>query len=264
MALAIVSLVCFASLGHAQEYAFADAGCVLHDGETGIVAAVLDPVSLRLDTGLEVRLAGIVPFADAEETAAAAVAYLEAVTLGKPVTLRYGASERDRYGRATAQVFIAGSDEAWLQADIVAAGFGIVDDLGGDRSCLAALLKPERAARADQRGLWSRRSPINAWADTLRNVDPRYELVEGRVVSIGRTERTVYLNFGDVWSVDFTVTIDAADANAIEAEGGSLDILVGQDVRIRGWLEQWDGPWIRVDHAEQIEVLNQRNGGGSG
>ena len=67
---------------------------------------------------------------------------------------------------------------------------------------------------------------------------------------------TVYLNFGRDWSRDLTVTIGIADVEVFEAEGGPLDILAGQRVRVRGWLRQWDGPWIRVDHPEQIELLD--------
>ena len=85
----------------------------------------------------------------------------------------------------------------------------------------------------------------------------RFELIEGEVVSIGRTDRTVYLNFGQSWSIDFTVTIAAAEAALIKAENSPFDNLIGNRVRVRGWLDQWDGPWIRVDHAEQIELLSE-------
>ena len=78
----------------------------------------------------------------------------------------------------------------------------------------------------------------------LRDVSPRFELVEGRIVSLGRTDRTIYLNFGNDWSVDLTVTIRSSDIAEFEANGVTLDELVGQGVRIRSWLEQWDGPWI--------------------
>jgi micrococcal nuclease len=257
-----IAYLCGTAAAKADEYAFADAGCELRDGETGVVAAVIDPVSLRLDSGLEVRLAGIRPPGGSDQTAAAAVAFLETLALGQTVMLRYGALERDRYQRATAQVFIGGTREKWLQAELAGAGLALVGGLAEDRACLSDLLAFERAARSANLGVWAARMPLDAWADELRRGELRYELVEGRIVSIGRTERTVYLNFGNDWSIDFTVTIVAADAGAIEAEGGSLDILIGQEVRIRGWLEQWDGPWIRVDHPEQIEVLNRGDGGG--
>lgn len=42
-----------------------------------------------------------------------------------------------------------------------------------------------------------------------------------------------------------------------------LDILEGKDVRLRGWIELWNGPVIKATHPEQIEVLAQ-SGGASG
>jgi hypothetical protein len=105
------------------------------------------------------------------------------------------------------------------------------------------------------------------WADgteaALRAADPAlaehhgsYGAVEGRIVSIGSTERTVFLNFGYDWSTDFTVTMSAADAAAFDFSGIGVEGLPGRLVRIRGWIEERDGATIRIDHAEQIEVLD--------
>ena len=259
-ALAILVAAAAAGAASADEIAFGDAGCDLREGETGTVAEVLDAVTLRLDDGLAVRLAGIMPPADETEGAAALVG----LVAGKAVTLRYGPLDRDRYDRAYAQLFLAGDPEVWVQSELVAGGYAVVAGFAEARDCLATLLMHERRARAENAGLWAERTPLDAWSPLLRNVSPRYELVEGRVVSIGRTERTVYLNFGNDWSVDFTVTINAADAGAFETGDLTFEMLIGQQVRIRGWLEQWDGPWMRVDHPEQIEVLNTGNGGDSG
>lgn len=250
--------------GAAAETVLADAGCILRDGETGTVIAVTSPVTLQLEQGLSVRLAGLMPVGDASS----AIAWLEQHLVGQEVIVRYGAVERDRYDQAFAQLYVTanGSEpEVWIQAELVAAGYAIVSGFPEERSCLGALMALERDARVQRLGIWSTRMPISAWSPLLRDVPPRYELVEGRVVSVGRTERTVYLNFGNVWSVDLTVTIDTADLAAFGGDGTALDNLAGHLIRVRGWLEQWDGPWIRIDHPEQIEVLDLDDGdGGSG
>lgn len=241
------------------ETSFGNAGCVLADGESGIVAEVVDPVTVRLESGLGVRLAGIIPPGGGAD--ATAIDALTGLALGHPVRLRYGSLSRDRYQRATAQLYLTGEAEVWVQSALVSAGHAIVAGFAEDRTCLAALLANEREARDAHAGLWLARAPRDVWSEELRHGGARFELVEGEVVSIGRRERTVYLNFGNDWSTDFTVSMAVADADAIEAEGGSFDDLVGRRIRIRGWLDQWDGPWIRVDHAEQIELLSGGNGG---
>lgn len=250
----------------AAERVFAEAGCVLTEGESGLVESVIDGNTVRLADGLVVRLAGIdVPMPplmtdqDAALAARAADALSE-IVLGQPIRIRYGAVTRDRYGRATGQVVVTGAEEIWVQAALVDAGLARVAGFADDRACLAALMEHERSARAAGLGLWPELRVRSAYDPSLVEAAGLYALVSGRIVSIGRTERTVYLNFGRDWSVDFTVTMTAAVAADIEAAGGPLDGLEGRSVRIRGWIEEWNGATIAVDHAEQIEILDEDGG----
>ena len=82
-----------------------------------------------------------------------------------------------------------------------------------------------------------------------------YELVEGRVLKAEKTGGLTYLNFGRIWKDDLTVVIDAK-ALRLFAEAG-LDPLKlgGALVRVRGWIDDRDGPRIAVTHPEQIEIL---------
>ena len=250
-------LALWSPIAAAQERAFGDAGCNLSDGETAVVTSIIDPVTVRLGDGLVVRLASLLPASDTER----AMAQLETLLIDRVVSIRYGETDRNRYGHAVAHIFVAESAEGWVQSELLIAGNAIVAGHAEERNCLAELLSFERIGRASGAGIWSTRTPLSAWSPLLRDVPPRFELVEGRVVSLGRTDRTIYLNFGTDWSVDLTVTIRSSDIAEFETNGVTLDDLVGQAVRIRGWLEQWDGPWIEVDHPEQIEVLNTGYGG---
>jgi endonuclease YncB( thermonuclease family) len=248
------------------ERVFADAGCVLADGESGVVESVIDGATVRLADGLVVRLAGLdvpVPsLTEAEDNGLADRARdgLSAIALGQTVLIRYGAVTRDRYGRATGQLFITNGEDSWVQAAMVDAGLARVAGFADDRACLGSLMELERVARGAGLGFWPELRVRSAYDPSLVEATGLYALVTGRIVSIGRTERTVYLNFGRNWAVDFTVTMTAAAAAEIEAEGGSLDALTGHEVRIRGWIEEWDGATIAVDHAEQIEVLDEDGG----
>lgn len=215
--------------------------------------AVIDGATLRLAGGMEVRLADLDAGAAAEPGAAEG---LSERALGREVELRYGAVDRDRYGRAVAHVFPLGAERS-LQQEVLAAGLGMVSSLAADRACVAELLAEEAAARSGAAGRWARTGAFSAYGDAVQGIDGAFALVEGRIVSVGRRERTVYLNFGHDWSTDFTVSMTLANTERIEAEGGSFDTLVGVRVRIRGWLTQRDGPWIAVDHPEQIEILDE-------
>lgn len=229
--------------------------CALVAGETGIVVEIVDAMSVRLDSGLDVRLSGIERPYGADE--GAAIAALTTLAKNQPVELAYGEIERDRYGRALAHAFLV--DGAWIQTELLAGGHAVATGYEGQRDCLAELLAAEEEARTTRAGFWSLTSIPDAWSDAIRSGPDRFAIVEGRVISIGRTENTVYLNFGRNWSDDLTVTIRSDHADMIETEAGSFDRLEGAVIRVRGWLSQRDGPWIRVDHGGQIEIVSPSN-----
>ncbi|MGV8839374.1 MAG: hypothetical protein ACWA6X_03615 [Bauldia sp.] len=219
--------------------------------------SIIDATTLRLEGGAELRLAGVEPFAPSPGTADAAIAFLSEIAVGELVEVRQGPVASDRYGRVVGHAFLVGTTaEPSLGVLLAGAGHARVSAPLGDASCTGALLAAERAARAMGLGLWPDHPPLDADDPALRLLDDGFALVEGLVLSIGRRERTVYLNFGRDWSTDFTVSMTAAVAATLEAAGGPLDALVGRNVRVRGVVAHRDGPWIRVDGAWQIELLD--------
>ena len=243
------------------------ASCDLVAGEGGVVTAVVDGDTVMLDGGLEVRLVGTqapkLPLGRdgfvAWPLAAEAKAALERLALGKAVELRYGGTRRDRYGRALAQLFVVEEDggETWLQEAMVGAGLARVYSFADNRQCVAALVAAERAARHSALGLW--RDPyylIRAATDpALAARHDSYDLVEGRVLSVGERGPIVYLDFGLEWSTDFTVVLGGEATAALAEAGWQVGDFKGRRIRVRGWVEQRGGPSIRVTHPEQIELL---------
>ena len=66
----------------------------------------------------------------------------------------------------------------------------------------------------------------------------------------------MFLNFGRYWKEDFTAVIDARRAASVCRCRDSIRCkLGGALVRVRGWIDDRDGPRIEVTHPEQIEVL---------
>ena len=82
-------------------------------------------------------------------------------------------------------------------------------------------------------------------------------MVAGRVVDAVRIKSRIYLNFGDDWRDDFTVTLDARARSLFEQSGRDPLTLKGRTVRVRGWLRQRNGPMIEATHPEQIEVVGE-------
>jgi len=229
----------------------------LEPGETGRVDAVSGALELRLsgDTALEVRLAEL----DAPDPERARAALAERVT-GQTVRLAYEGPERDRYDRALAQVYVldAAGGEHWLQADLVTVGVARVLTHADHRSAAGELLALEAEARTAGRGLWG--DPAYSVRDThpdgLAQDIGSVQLVEGRILEATRLRSgRVYLNFGADYRTDFTVMIDADDWPLFEEAGLATDTLETRRIRVRGWIEDENGPMIRIDHPERIELL---------
>jgi micrococcal nuclease len=233
-------------------------------GETGEVTAVSGAltVTLQPDAGapaLDVRLAEL----DAPDAARSRAA-LEAEAVGRTVRLAYAGPARDRYDRALAQVWVeaaegGGGAEIWLQARLVETGAARVLSHADNRAAARDLLALEAQARAAGRGLWS--DPANSVRDTdpdaLAQDIGSVQLVAGRVIEATQLRSgRIYLNFGADYRTDFTVMIAAADAPLFEAEGMGATDLETRRIRVRGWVEDENGPMIRIDHPERIERLD--------
>ena len=236
----------------------------------GVVTAVTDGDTVILDDGRVVRMIGTQapklpldrPDFPTWPLAPEAKAALEAIALNQPVRLGFGSEAVDRYGRVLAHVFVTTPEgEIWAQQAMVARGLARVYSFPDNRACLDLLFAAEGRARLAGLGIWAdpyySTRAANAPGDLLARAG-HYELVEGRVLLAEQSGGRVYLNFGRFWKEDFTAVIEAP-ALRLFAEAG-MDPLVLENalVRIRGWVDDRDGPRIEVTHPEQIEVLATR------
>ncbi|MBZ9937396.1 thermonuclease family protein [Mesorhizobium sp. BR1-1-16] len=244
--------------------ASAMADCPLEPAEGGRVAAVIDGATLRLDDGLVIRLAGIAapepPLSAAVSPwplAEAARAALAKLALGQDIALELPLAGRDRYGRAIAVVTAEGADGSLNEA-LIAEGLARVMPGDEPSGCLSSLFATEREARENRLGLWS--DPyyaIRAARDpALADRADVYDLVEGRVLSVGVRGRVAYLDFGRDWRTDFTAVVAGPAGEALAALGQAPASLRGRHVRLRGWIEDHDGPSLRVTNPAQLELLD--------
>ncbi|MDR3474818.1 MAG: thermonuclease family protein [Devosia sp.] len=240
----------------------------LSEGPSGMVTAVYDGNTVKLDSGIVVRLLGTKAPSPvgrrtgsaAEPLATAAALALRQLVLNQAVRLGLDDEETDRYGHMEAQLFRDG-DNLWVQQAMLAEGVARVEPLPKARRCLAELIAAEAAARANGLGIWA--DPYYSVRDAA---DPtalaahmgHYELVEGEVVGTGEAKGRIFLDFGRVWKDDVTATIDQKARRLFVAAGLDPVALKGQRIRVRGWVEDRDGPLIEISLPEQIEVLSRK------
>ena len=233
------------------------------------VRAVSDGRSFILEDGREIRLAGIeVPLPPAAgesgpdaEAALAVRAALAAIVTDQTVELRANGASPDRYGRTLALAYIAGADaRRSIAHEMLARGFARVAAHVGDRACAQELLAQERAARRAKLGLWSEPYYVIVAADgaaELAAARGRFTLVEGKAWSVRESAGTIYINFGPRWGEALTVTISKRDESAFAAAGRTPKSLEARRLRVRGWIEERNGPRIEASHPEQIEIAER-------
>jgi len=260
--LAFVSTGLFiAAIGVAR----ADGACRFGVLATGTVAKVVDGRSFVMAEGREVRIAGIeVPPAPAPgepptpstSAGAAAKAALAAILLGQSVELSAREHITDRYGRTVAFVEV-GDGAVTAAGEMLARGHAQVATQVGDAACAGELLSRERVARAAKLGLWA--EPYYEVMEArngsqLLAARGHFTLVEGKVLSVRESGGTIYLNFGRRWSEALTVTISKRQERIFTGAGMPLKQLMNRAVRVRGWIEERNGPRIEASRPEQIEV----------
>jgi len=233
----------------------------LECGATSPAIEVVDGDTLLLENGIEVRLVGIqspkLPLGRTDfkawPLAEEAKQALEALALGRTLTVYYGGRKTDRYGRTLAH--LQREEGLWLQGELLAMGITRVYSFCDNRRLIGEMLTREREARAARRGIWVHpyyavRTP-EAAADDVGS----FQVVEGRVMDSAIVRRRGYVNLGADWKTDFTISIAPGDCKLFGPEGEDILALRGRIVRVRGWIKSFNGAMIEATHPEQIEVF---------
>src|SRR5262249_44275621 len=124
----------------------------------------------------------------------------------------------------------------------------------------ADLLANERPARESKLGLWA--EPYYAIVAAERFTDllaerGHFTIVEGKVLSVRESGGTIYMNFGRRWSEALTVTLSKRNERNLGVAGLDPKRLENRRVRVRGWIEERNGPRIEALRPEQIEIAER-------
>ncbi len=158
---------------------------------------------------------------------------------------------RDRYGRLRVQGFGA----QWLQVALLEQGLARVAISPDRTECAPDLYEAEARARARQAGLWALGAYRVRTPQEMKNTTGSFQLVEGQVSHIGRTDGRVFLDFGGEGRWSFAAVIAPGDRRAFR--DFDLDGLARRKVRVRGIVQDYRGrPEIALANPSQIELLD--------
>jgi len=232
----------------------------LHLAEVGVVTEIIKPDTLRLANGKIFKLDNIrVPL----QLDSTAIEFLNKNVLNKKIGFyivgKDTSARSDRFGHILAH---AVSEEGeWIQALIASRGLAWVSGSENSRDLFIPLLKYEDLARTQGLGLWQ----LSAFAirdnETIRNnTYNSFQVYEGKIRSVNSRGKFAFYNFDRDHKTDFTIVINGDKVLPFRLSTGAHSAapvdFVGKRIRIRGWIEENNGPMIDLQFQEQIEFLD--------
>jgi len=248
--------------------------CLLEPGPRHTVVGIENSETLRLADGRKVRLLGTlgprppvsVQYAARPTTAVwlpeqNAQAALKKLVEGRDVLLAFDNRRKDRYGRWLAHVFVWHNGRRfWVQGELLSHGHARAYVMPGNTACVAELIAHEKKARAGRKGLWRSRhyrilkpEPAGWLLGKRRH---RFEIISGTVADVAVVKSKIYLNFGRNWRQDFTAALSKRALLGTRYALADIIALKGRRVRVRGWIERRNGPYIKLANPDLIERLD--------
>jgi micrococcal nuclease len=228
------------------------------EGQSVILAGAIDAETMRLDDGRLIRPAGIHISGDLGLDGI--VAAMRSMAGGSQVWLFGVATDPDRKGRISAQLVFSDQQDRparWLQGELLTSGRAVYFPSTGLPEPLARMmLEREATARRNGRGVWAEPANQVLSAGAPASIQPGFHLVEGRVVSIGESRHSLFLNFGPDYRKDFTVVVQRSDRDGFNGGLQAVKALKGRQIRVRGYVFQRGGPAIRAMHQQVLEILD--------
>ena len=223
------------------------------------VQKVIDPLTILAENGTLYKLSGIdIP----ENSTIAVAAQTELITLLKDQDIKLHLTRDEKLGRTTrlgqtlAQIERR-KDNLWIEGYLVANGLARVRTTPSNPEMAKQLLILEETAREKKIGLWA--DPAYAVLTTDQALDKKnsFQIVEGKIFSIAQRNNETFLNFGADWKKDFTIGISPELRRDLSKRNFSFLNLSNKSIRVRGWVEDRNGPFISLDHAQQLELLDK-------
>lgn len=124
-----------------------------------------------------------------------------------------------------------------------------------DHDFINALLAAEDRARRAGAGLWAHPAYRVYDSNDASGAIGGYHLITGEAQRAAKTRSRVYINFGNDYNTDFTVSAANSDWRRWSLARMDVATLAGARLRVRGFVRQLNGPATEVTHEQQIEFL---------
>ncbi|MCK5375121.1 MAG: thermonuclease family protein [Alphaproteobacteria bacterium] len=247
----------------------------MHKSGTSTVSEVINPMTIMLEDKRIITLAGLdfpdLDFYNPGDLSVTAQKVLDDFLTGEKVAV-YQTSKSDqgrinRMGYHIAHLVrindgaLKGNQnkkgkDVWVQGLMLSLGLARVRTTKYNRDMAAQMLALEDIARKQKDGLWNMSDYILLTPEQAKAHIGSYQLIEGVVKGITMHKNKTYINFGHNWRKDFTLGISGSNARTFRREHIEPREWNGATMRVRGWIESFNGPYIELDHPERVEILS--------
>lgn len=225
------------------------------------IKSVIDPLRLLTNDDEIIYLEGLFIPND-EKTDLEAKASLETLIKEKTVELyickKPHCKTKDRFGHLRVHAVIK-DDKTWLQAALISLGQAKVRTRNDWPIFNENMFYIESYARAHRTGLWLEETHDVLNADKIDDSFRGFALVQGTVKSSATFNNKLYINFGSNWKTDFTIVVPSEVRRKFTKQGINLQNITSQVLRVRGWVDHYNGPFVEIDHPEQVEWLSKQD-----
>lgn len=227
------------------------------------VSTVIDSYTMLLKSGRMVRLSGL-DFPDFDsfepgEMSGRAKDYLKENFEGKNVILYVTNNKNkgrvNRMGHELVHMELADTG-LWAQGALLSEGLARARTSKRNPEMADQMYKLEQIARKEEKGIWGKVGVPVLTTEMITDYEiGSFQIVEGVVYSVANVKNKLYLNFGVDWRKDFTVSMKSGDRMNFIKEGIDPMALSRKKIRVRGWLREWNGPFMEVDHPQSVELI---------
>lgn len=230
---------------------------------TGQVTQIIDPIRVEIDHKKIVQLSNIdipdlTPYAYGEFSGLAKT-YLEQTLLQKQVRIYQTKNKKkgrtNRMGHMMAHLVIK-NNEQWVQGALLTQGLARIHPAKDHIEMVSHMQALETQARIKKTGLWAKEDYQVYNALHVPETLSGWAIIEGTVLKVATVKNKVYLNFGADWRTDFTIVIPSTVRRALAKNQIDPLAFSGKSVRIRGWVEHYNGPSVELLSPVWLEHIN--------
>lgn len=231
---------------------------------TGIftVTEIVNPLTVKLDDGRFVHLAGLnfadLDFYDPGDLSITAMHILDDFLKDKKVAL-YQTKDpsKGRKNRMDHHIghLVRTDNDIWVQGMLLSLGVARVRTTPYNPDMAKQMLSHENTAREAKSGMWNiEEHHVLSPKEAEKHIGS-YQIVEGVVNTVSMRKNRLYLNFGKNWRDDFTISISAFNLKKFTKQKLNPQQWNGKRLRVRGWIESYNGPYMDIDHPERFEAI---------